>query len=103
MRLIDVDALIENLLYDVELDEKILNDMDFVGNSRELVQFDKDCKQNIIDLLRDAPPIESERKKGKWIYYDPNGFKCSECGGYLEIGGGDVKMNFCPNCGADMR
>lgn len=41
-----------------------------------------------------------QHRKGKWIYYDPNGFKCSECGGYLEIGVGDVKMNFCPNCGS---
>jgi len=56
-RLIDADALIESLLYDVELDEKMLNDTDFVGSSRELVQFDKDCKQNAIDFLRDAPTI----------------------------------------------
>ena len=61
MRLIDADALIENLLYDVALDEKILDDMDFVGSRRELVQFDKDCKQNTIDLLRDEPTIEPER------------------------------------------
>ena len=46
---------------------------------------------------------DDTRRKGKWIYYDPNGFKCSRCGRYLEIGCGDVKMNFCPNCGADMR
>ena len=44
-----------------------------------------------------------EPQKGKWIYYDPNGFKCSRCGRYLEIECGDVKMNFCPHCGADMR
>ena len=100
MKLIDVNELIENLLYDVELDEKIPNDMDFVGR---LVQFDKDCKQNIIDLLRDAPPIESERKKGKWIHDNPNSFKCSKCNKELYIGCGNMKMNFCPNCGADMR
>lgn len=46
------------------------------------------------------PSAEPERKKGKWIYYDPNGFKCSRCGRYLEIGCGDVKMNFCPHCGS---
>ena len=58
MRLIDTEELIENLLYDVALDEKILDDMDFVGNSRELIQFDKDCKQNAIEFLRNAPTIE---------------------------------------------
>ena len=42
---------------------------------------------------KDAQP---ERQKGEWIYYSPNGFKCSRCGGYIEIECGDVKMNFCP-------
>ena len=57
----------------------------------------------IIGTIDSAYTVEPQCKKGKWIYFDPNGFKCSECGGYLEIGVGDVKMNFCPNCGADMR
>jgi len=54
--------------------------------------------------------LPSAQKKGEWIpqdynektgyittavYYHP---KCSECG-YS----GDYGMNFCPNCGADMR
>ena len=51
-----------------------------------------------------------KRKKGKWIPQDHNkttGYattlvyycpKCSECGHT-----GDFSMNFCPNCGADMR
>ena len=54
------------------------------------------------DILWKLPSAEP-RKKGKWIYYDPNGFKCSKCGRYLEIGCGDVKMNFCPNCGCQMN
>lgn len=52
------------------------------------------------DFLQLCKEEEPEPKKGKWIYYDPNGFKCSECGGYLEIEVGDIKMKFCPNCGS---
>lgn len=112
MRLIDADALIEDLEYDVELDARTLDDMDFVGRDRETVQFDKDCKQNAIDLLQNAPTIE-ERKRGKW--YKPTGmmppeyagvYRCSECD---EIAMRDWKRHrqiltkFCPNCGCEMR
>lgn len=34
-----------------------------------------------------------DHQEGRWIYA-----KCSECGTVH-----DVKSNFCPNCGADMR
>lgn len=34
-----------------------------------------------------------DHQEGRWIYA-----KCSECGTLH-----DVKSNFCPNCGADMR
>lgn len=54
---------------------------------------------------------EPERKKGEWChqnddYYD--WYECSECG-YGDEGEMvmsrefDVRTNFCPNCGADMR
>ena len=49
------------------------------------------------------PSAQPERKKGKWIHDNPNSFKCSRCNKYLDIGCGNMKMNFCPNCGADMR
>lgn len=49
--------------------------------------------------IPDNCPLNKLERKGKWIYYDPNGFKCSRCGRYLEIECGDVKMNFCPHCG----
>lgn len=53
-------------------------------------------------------PIEPERKKGKWINAYPKietdpmfmyGI-CSECGFEQSLSG---KLNFCPNCGSDMR
>ena len=56
-RLIDADALAKDLEYDVELDSRILDDMDFVGKEREHIQFDKDCKQKCMRYLTEAPTV----------------------------------------------
>ncbi len=53
--------------------------------------------------IEDAHTIKLKRKTGRWLDNYQYGYKCSECGGYIEIDCGDVEMNFCPNCGADMR
>lgn len=67
MRLIDADALIENLEYDAELDTRALDDADLLlGRDRELVQFDKDCKQNTIDILKNAPTVDAVPVQ--WLY-----------------------------------
>lgn len=58
-RLIDADALINDLEYDVELDARALDDTDLVGLHRELTQFDKDCKANTIAFLKEAPTIDA--------------------------------------------
>lgn len=49
----------------------------------------------IQNVIENAPTVQFEHKKGKWI--DEH---CSECGQYVYHG--DVR-NYCPNCGADMR
>lgn len=55
------------------------------------------------------PTIEPERKKGKWIFLDEcsnSGYYCSECNKKVVKEGWSntvKKINFCPNCGADMR
>lgn len=60
MRLIDADKLIEDLEYDVELDARALDDTDLLlGRDRENVQFDKDCKQNAVDMLKEASAINA--------------------------------------------
>ena len=64
--------------------------------------------QNDIDALMQLPSVQSESKKGKWIEaYDPfnriSG-RCSVCGWEAHLYEDDVVgMNYCPNCGADMR
>ena len=67
--------------------------------------------------IEDAPTIEPERKRGKWIhgrevsremigdavtaiFYE--GWECSECHALVEDGR-EPLWNYCPNCGADMR
>ena len=52
--------------------------------------------------LMDLPPVTPKPKIGRWMDI-PDGYKCSECGAYLEIDCGDTEMNFCPNCGAKME
>ena len=60
--------------------------------------------KSIVDLIEDAPTIEPERKKGKWIGRSEDErnpivrIECSECGEALSW-----KANYYPNCGADMR
>lgn len=44
-RLIDADALAHELEFDIELDRRVLDQMDFVGKERALIEFGKDCKQ----------------------------------------------------------
>lgn len=58
--------------------------------------------------LEQLPAAQPERKKGHWIevndYYNRISGKCSACGWESHLYEDDVVgMNFCPNCGADMR
>ena len=64
----------------------------------------------MIDSVPAADVVE--RKTGKWALVEKRRkasvYRCSECGNFftvwpdtLNCGRGD--MNYCPNCGADMR
>ena len=60
-------------------------------------------------LVGKSPTIEPERKKGKWTYLDEcanAGYYCDQCNKRVVKDGWSKtvkKINFCPNCGADMR
>ena len=85
MRLIDADALIEDI--DGDLTDSI-------------------AEGRAIEKIMNAPTIE-ERKKGKWNcsddYYETG--VCSVCEWDVGEAYADCKkwFKFCPNCGADMR
>ena len=67
MRLIDADVLVKDLEHDIAIDEDILA---YVGTdqiTRSTTQFDKDCKQNAIDLVMGTPTVDADRPKGEWI------------------------------------
>ena len=74
MRLIDADALWKDITTNIEY-----------------------CA-DILEIIEKQPTIE-ERKKGKWVLYNPERFfySCSLCGQLA-----DRKWNYCPNCGAKM-
>lgn len=50
---------------------------------------------------------EPERKKGRWEdFSDDNSYRCTACGEIWALYDGtpeENNMNYCPNCGADMR
>jgi hypothetical protein len=94
VRLINADALIDDLKHDVAADQDSLDYEELTDSNRKIIQFDKDCKQNTIDLLQNAPAIEPERKTGKWI----DGYKRQTCSVCKQKG--YRSWNFCPNCGS---
>lgn len=58
-----------------------------------------------IDFLEQLPPVQPERKRGKWILDNPRSddsliyiHACSECHAHHR-----ARYDFCPSCGADMR
>lgn len=61
-----------------------------------------------LDIVFDAPTIETERKTGEWISDGPsyiggfNWMHCSECE-HKEIDCPAGRTNYCPNCGAKMK
>lgn len=63
-RLIDADALIEDLKYDVELNAVALDSMEIVGDERRKIQDDKDFKQNCIFWIENATTV-IPAEKGK--------------------------------------
>ena len=63
-----------------------------------------------MEFVQEAPSAEPERKTGRWLYkpneYDDDTYECSQCGEPWTLIDGTPKennMNYCPNCGAEMR
>lgn len=56
----------------------------------------------ITDKVKDLPPAQHERKKGKWKINKDGNWACPFC--EFDPYHDNMKgMNYCPNCGADMR
>lgn len=110
MRLIDADALMEDVSkrYCEECEKRR-----GIKKGRQTIVYeigDAPCRACSVDAMKyeleTAPTIE-ERKRGKWEWstLPLTGAleqKCSICGTpfYMAF---RLGMNYCPNCGADMR
>ena len=48
---------------------------------------------------------KNEPKRGEWIYLYEGNYKCSVCGAWYGVDETPVKagMEYCPNCGSQMR
>lgn len=95
MELIDADELMTEIM-DSDLDH-----------------LQRDDWREVIQIVQDAPTIQTRRKTGRWIESNliPSRkgkqggrlFICSECGkGWTKQDRSMDGINFCPNCGADM-
>ena len=57
---------------------------------------------DVIEVLKNLPSAQPERKRGEWIEYIPEHGKCPFCGNQVDLLGGKENI-FCGECGADMR
>lgn len=99
MRLIDADALINDIKSDAE---KAINEGDNTGS----------FWLGYIAGLVSIQPTAQSRKMGHWIG-DDGSYICSECNSnpidFIETMSAifdayvEIPMNYCPWCGADMR
>ncbi len=78
------------------------NPLDFIANHAGM---------NIADAIKEAYEQGSkdaqERKRGEWINHrnddGHNIADCDQCGEAMQWFDDDIKPNFCPNCGAEMK
>ena len=72
----------------------------------------KTSKSNWIDnsvlfkKVNELPSVQPIRPKGEWVEHEveKEWYKCSVCGSCWDKGEVEnCNINFCPNCGADMR
>lgn len=70
------------------------------GEVKELFQESNDELRKAVERVRQLSPIQP--KRGKWVY-QIGMIKCDQCLRAIRRIDHDGLLNFCPNCGADMR
>ena len=95
MRLIDGDALVENIKSEIDKANKVP-----VNDDRKY--FYCAGMRNVIRLVKPMPTIDTV-KHGRWIIYQEfdHKLKCSQCGCHT-VWMDEVVPNYCPYCGARM-
>lgn len=104
MRLIDDDAL-ENILSSaIETMRKIAKILDEEDDPE--IRMEIKSYTDILNGVKQQPTIEPDRKKGKWVESDTDGFVCSVCrNGYRcqPTLMGKPMFEYCPVCGVKME
>ena len=94
-RYIDADALIMALRLEYPM-------MPMFKENQKEWEIKTDGYRKAEEVIRNAPSIDIEPKRGKWkteVLNPLNAIlRCSICGRYSV-----VRYNFCPDCGADNR
>ena len=99
---VSADDVIENMEWELELCNRVLDELDIVGTEREIHSRVAEMLREQIDFVKGLPQVEPEPRTGKWIGKYPVTSICSECN-YL-IHDSKVKVfAYCPNCGAKME
>lgn len=106
--LISRQAVIDTLNVDAELLKRALDDTDIIGAERAEYAWGLGLIESCIFDVKELPSAKPERQRGKWIEvndaYNRISGRCSVCGWEAHMYEDDVVgMDFCPNCGADMR
>ena len=85
MRLIDADALYNEIEYDA--------------------LFRVQTAKDIVELIFSAPTVEAEPvRHGKWENYPSHNYRrCSLCKVEWEKPIFNIRANYCPNCGSKME
>ena len=99
---VSADDVIENMESELELCNKVLDDVNIVGTAHVVYERVAEMLREQIDFVKGLPPVEPKPRKGKWIGKYLVTSTCSECN-YL-IHDSKVKVfAYCPNCGAKME
>ncbi len=116
MRPIDADVLVVELqkdeaLFDNEAMVARENSIKYTDNYAKIMRSRANGIRDAIIEVYDAPTIDIDRLKGKWIEhkwkeyneelmmsFPCHNYECSECSFHAY-----EPTNFCPNCGANMR
>ena len=84
--------------------------IDAICNDCTLAKAGKRCTDAFCPDVRRLKEVPSAQMKGEWKYnpndYDDNTWECSVCKEPWTLIDGtpqDNNMNYCPNCGSDMR
>ena len=106
MRTIDADALKEKFAKHEDRKGYLIGDWEDIIDNAPTVEIDEKLEtyKNAYRIMSDA--FENEvRPQGKWEALNYHTCYCTNCRFDFDIMKCDfmTKMNFCPNCGADMR